>query len=295
MPEPDPKRTVYPYIPNSVPEVKAAMLKATGAKRVDAFYADIPDKLRLKRPLNLPQPLLSECALTRHVEGILDQNTSCDEYLSFLGAGCYQHYVPAVCDEVNSRSEFLTAYAGEPYDDLGRFQALFEYASMMGELLEMDVVNVPTYDGYQAAATALRMAARMTGRREALLCGPISVDKLSKLRDYCEPGMSLQLIGADPAAGQVDLTALEAAISTQTAAVYFENPSYLGVIETEGHALGQVAHTHGAECVVYCRPDHAGRAGSARRVRRGHRVRRHPAAGHAHAVRRRAGGLHRHA
>ena len=66
----------------------------------------------------------------------------------------------------NRRGEFLTAYAGEPYDDHGRFQALFEYASMMGELLNMDVVNVPTYDGYQAAATSIRMAARITGRRE---------------------------------------------------------------------------------------------------------------------------------
>ena len=70
-----------------------------------------------------------------------------------------------MCDEINSRGEFLTAYAGEPYEDHGRFQALFEYESLMGELLNMDVVNVPNYDGFQAAATALRMAGRITGRR----------------------------------------------------------------------------------------------------------------------------------
>jgi len=63
-----------------------------------------------------------------------------------------------VCDEINGRSEFLTAYFGEPYDDHGRFQALFEYSSMMGEMVEMDVVNVTTYDGFQAAATSIRMA-----------------------------------------------------------------------------------------------------------------------------------------
>jgi len=90
-----------------------------------------------------------------------------------------------VCDEINSRGEFLTAYAGEPYEDHGRFQALFEYASMMGELLNMDVVNVPVYDGLQASATALRMAARITGRREALVSRTVSTDRLSKFRDYC--------------------------------------------------------------------------------------------------------------
>jgi glycine dehydrogenase subunit 1 len=96
---------------------------------------------------------MSEARLKRHVEGLLRKNTHCAAQLSFLGGGCYQHHVPAVCDEINGRSEFATAYAGEPYDDHGRFQALFEYCSMMGALLEMDVVNVPVYDGMQAAAT----------------------------------------------------------------------------------------------------------------------------------------------
>ncbi len=165
------KPIVYPYIPNSVPAVKRQMLEAVGAESVDEFYEDVPDKLRLKKPLDLPEPFLSEYALRRHVEGILAKNQTCQENLSFLGAGCYQHHVPAVCDEINDRGEFLTAYAGEPYEDHGRFQALFEYASMMGELLDMDVVNVPKYDGFQAAATALRMAGRITGRREALVAG----------------------------------------------------------------------------------------------------------------------------
>jgi len=118
----DDQATVYPYIPNSVPAVKKKMLEEVGAKSEEDFYEDVPEALRLKRPLNLPEPLLSECALKRHVEGILSRNRTCGEYLSFLGAGCYQHHVPAVCDEINQRSEFLTAYAGEPYDDHGRFQ-----------------------------------------------------------------------------------------------------------------------------------------------------------------------------
>ena len=116
--------TVYPYIPNSVLAVKEQMLQEVGAASTDDFYEDVPENLRLQGSMDLPQPLLSEYALKRHVEGILARNKTAGEYLSFLGAGCWQHHVPAVCDEVNRRGEFLTAYAGEPYDDHGRFQAL---------------------------------------------------------------------------------------------------------------------------------------------------------------------------
>jgi glycine dehydrogenase subunit 1 len=248
------KPTVYPYIPNSAPSIKEEMLEQVRAESVDEFYADIPEEIRFGAKLDLPPPMLSEYALKRHVEGILAKNTTTGEALSFLGAGCYQHHVPAVCDEVNQRGEFLTAYAGEPYDDHGRFQALFEYCSMMGELLNMDVVNVPTYDGFQAAATSLRMASRITGRRQALICGTIGPGKLSKIRDYVRPVMEIELIGYDRRTGYLDLDALRAAISSETAAVYFENPSYLGFVETEGEQIARMAHDHGALCVVAVDP-----------------------------------------
>jgi glycine dehydrogenase subunit 1 len=246
--------TVFPYIPNAVPAIKEQMLQAVGAESVEEFYEDVPESLRLRGALDLPPPLLSEVALKRHVEGLLARNQTAGEVLSFLGAGCYQHHVPAVCDEVNRRGEFLTAYAGEPYDDHGRFQALFEYTSMMGELLNMDVVNVPTYDGFQAAATSLRMASRITGRRQALLCGTIGPDKLSKIDDYCRPAMEIQRIAYDPATGHLDLGALKAQLSPETAAVYFENPSYLGFVETRGDEIAGLAHQVGALCIVAVNP-----------------------------------------
>ena len=246
----DDQAMVYPYIPNSVPRVKREMLREVGAKSEEDFYEDVPEGLRLKRPLNLPEPFLSECALKRHVEGILSNNRTCGEYLNFLGVGCYQHHVPAVCDEINQRSEFLTAYAGEPYDDHGRFQALFEYASMMGELLNMDVVNVPTYDGLQAAATSIRMAARITGRQEVLVAKTILPAVLSKIRDYCAPSLQIKLLDYDAKTGQIDLSTLRAAISSKTAAVYFENPSYLGHLEISGDEIATIAHDRGAICVV---------------------------------------------
>jgi len=246
----DKKPVVYPYIPNSVLAVKGEMLKEVGATSVEEFFSSMPEKIRLKDEMSLPKPFLSECALRRHMEEILSKNRTCREYLNFLGAGCWQHYVPAVCDEVNQRGEFLTAYAGEPYDDHGRFQVLFEYVSMMGELLNMDVVNVPTYDGLQAAATSIRMASRITGRHEVLVSRTISADELSKIRDYCKPKMEVKLLDYDQETGQLNIDSLQTCISSKTAAVYFKNPSYLGFIEAQCDEISKAAHEHGALCIV---------------------------------------------
>jgi glycine dehydrogenase subunit 1 len=248
------KPIVHPYIPNSEPAVKEEMLQAAGASSIDEFYADIPENLRLRGGLNLPPPFLSEHNLVRHVEGLLAKNQTTRENLSFLGAGCWQHHVPAVCDEINSRGEFLTAYAGEPYDDHGRFQALFEYQSMMGELLNMDVVNVPTYDGFQASATALRMASRITGRKQVLITHTVNPDKLSKISDYLKPEIRIEIIDCDRETGLLDLESYESKLSSEIAAVYIENPSYFGFLETNANQIAELAHQHGALCVVSVDP-----------------------------------------
>jgi len=249
---------VYPYIPNSAPQLKIAMLEAVNAESVADFYQEIPDSLRLKEAMDLPDPFLSEYELKRHVVSLLSKNKSCGEYLNFLGAGCWQHYVPAVCDEINGRDEFLTAYAGEPYEDHGRFQALFEYASLMAELLDMDVVNVPTYDWYQAAATSLRMAARITDRKEALVSALIDPHKLSMIREYCRPDLTIKLVGFDKDTGQLRLADLKKQISDITAAIYFENPAFLGCLETQGNQIADLAHEKGAEVVVGVDPSSLG-------------------------------------
>ena len=254
----DERSAAYPYIPNSVPAVREAMLRVIGATSIEELYADIPAHLRMTEPLDVPPPLRSEAELVRHVEGLLALNTSTREVLSFLGAGCYPHHVPAVCDEVNSRAEFLTAYAGEPYEDHGRFQALFEYASMMGELLEMDVVNVPTYDGFQASATALRMAGRITGRVSVLVTGSIGRDELSKIRDYLAPDLAVELVPYDPATGEMDLAALGAAAGPGTAAVFVKTPTYLGVVETRVDEIARLAHEAGALVVASTDPSTLG-------------------------------------
>ena len=252
------RSTAHPYIPNSAGAAKEAMLREVGATSEDDLYEDIPEALRFRGRLGLPEPLASEPELRRHVEGLLSKNRSCAEALSFLGAGCALHFVPAVCDEINSRAEFLTAYAGEPYDDHGRFQALFEYASLMGEHLDKDVVNVPTYDGFQAAATGLRMATRITRRREVLVSRAVSGDQLSKIRDYMKPRIRTRLFDYDAATGEPDLSSLEDAISNETAAVYLENPSYLGPIATCGAEVSAMAHGVGALSVIGVDPSTLG-------------------------------------
>ena len=131
----------HPYIPNSVPEVQQEMLQELGMSSLEELHKNVPELLKLKKEMDLPPAFESEYALRRHVEGLLGKDTSCKKNLNFLGAGCWQHYVPALCDEINSRGEFLTGYGGEPYNELGRFQSLFEYASMVAELVGMDVVK----------------------------------------------------------------------------------------------------------------------------------------------------------
>jgi len=250
------KPFVHPYIPNSVPEVKEEMLREVGAWDAEELYAQmIPDRLRLKSPLELPRPLTAELDLRRHVEELLSKNSDCGKHLSFLGAGCWRHYVPSVCDAIASRSEFLTAYAGGAYSDLGRYQAVFEFQSLIGELLEMEVSGIPTYDWGAAAGNAVRMAARMTGRREILVPRSMSPARLSIVRNFCDSAnregrIRIELVDYDPETGMLDLDDLEEKASSETACVYLENPSYLGVIEAHGREASTIAHDNGAEVVV---------------------------------------------
>lgn len=245
------KNLVHPYIPNSVPEVKAEMMREIGIADINELYRIIPDELRLKRKLNLPEPFLAESDLRRHVKDILSKNRTCEENLNFLGAGCWQHYIPAVCDEINGRSEFLTAYGGVPYTTLGRFQAYFEFQSQMGELLNMDVVSVPTYSWGTAAGYAVRMASRIIQRNEVLIAKTIDPERLEVIRTFCQSAnaqtrIEIRLIDFDTETGLLNLQDLENKISSKTAAIYIENPNYLGTIESQGQEISDIAHSGGA-------------------------------------------------
>jgi glycine dehydrogenase subunit 1 len=242
--------SAHPYIPNSAPEIKRAMLDAVGANTVDELYGSIPERLRYPGLLDLPEPLRSEYELRRHVTSVLDRNQSSADALSFLGGGCWPHYVPAVCDEIVNRGEFLTAYYGDTYADHGKMQALFEYASLIGELVECDAVSQPTYDWGAAAATSICMAARITGRRRALIPASVGAERRSLIEGYCEPWVETVTIPFDSGTGLLTLDVIRDALSEETACVYLEMPGFLGVIETQAEEIAALAREMGALTVV---------------------------------------------
>ena len=250
------KPIVYPYIPNSVPETRSEMLDATGVKDVEELYAEIPKKLRFKRSLKLPKPLPSEYELKNHVKGILDKNKSCEEVLNFLGAGCYQHHVPAVVDSIINRGEFLTAYYGTNYSDMGRFQVMFEYVSMLTDLVGMEVAGFPMYDGSSSGGTALRMSARITARSEILLPETVSPIRMKVIENYCRNSEVKRItrVSCSPDTGLIDLDDVKGKLTPNTACLYMENPSYLGMIETQGKEIATLAHANGSLFTVGVNP-----------------------------------------
>jgi len=247
---------VHPYIPNSVPGIKKEMLEEIGASNADELYAEmIPERLLLKRSMDLPEALPGELDLRRHVEGLFSGDKTANNYISFLGAGCWQHYVPKVCEVIQSRSEFLTAYAGGSHSDLGRFQANFEFQSLICELLDMEVSGTPTYDWGAAAGNSVRMASRITERKEILVPRNVSPARLQILENFCgsvnrENAITIKMVEMDRETGRVDIEDLKTKINDEVACVYFENPNYLGIIEADAREISEIAHDVDAESVV---------------------------------------------
>ena len=245
----------HPYMPNSTSAARELMLRALGIDNVDVLFEQIPSDHLRTAPLALGDGIRSESELERRLTDLLRRDANPEEVISFLGGGYWPHHVPAICDEIASRSEFLTSVWGTPSSDLGRNQAWFEFASQLGELVELDFVGLPVYSWGAAIGHALRMAARMTGRDEVVLAGPMDPEKLAVIRTYCGPeGMARSIavreLGFDAATGRVDPIRLKAAIGDRTAAVYFENPNFLGVLEPEAAQIAARARAAGAETIV---------------------------------------------
>jgi glycine dehydrogenase subunit 1 len=234
---------------NSAPELRQELLDAVGVADPEELFAQIPDDHYMTTPLSLPRALTSEGELSRHLRRTLSRNVDCEQALSFLGGGVWQHHVPAVCDEIAQRTEFVTSEWGTAASDHGRNQAWFEFASQLGELLELDFVALPVYSWGCAAGHAIRMAARITGRDAVLIPANLDGERLAVIRTYCGFEIALDTVAIDEA-GRLDLADLEAKLSDRTAAVYFENPGSLGVIETEAERIVALAHGAGAEAIL---------------------------------------------
>jgi glycine dehydrogenase subunit 1 len=236
------------------------MMKEIGIKTIDDLYADIPAKYLLKETPNLPQKVLSEFEVRKHVETLLSKDRQHNETPAFLGAGCWPHYVPAVVHEIVQRSEFLTSYTPyQPEISQGMLQALFEYQSMICELIDMEASNCSMYDWASALGEAARMSARIKGRSEILIPRTIHPERAATLKVYADPaGIEVKQIDYDPHNGQMNLQDLRSKISERTAAVYVENPSYLGFIEAGVDEISSIAHSQNALFIVGVDPTSLG-------------------------------------
>jgi glycine dehydrogenase subunit 1 len=250
---------VHPYIPNSVPHIKAEMLKEVGAKDEMDLYEEIPEELRFKGVMNLPEGMMDEFSIKQHTDKILARNKNCADHANFLGAGCARHFVPAVCDEITGRGELLTCYGAESWGDHGKHQIFFEYQSMLVDLLDMDFTTPPQYDGGQSVATSFCMANRLTGRKKIIVPKSIAPQHFSLAKNYChgvndKRKLDFIKIDYDEKTGLLNLDDLKNKISSDVAAVFIENPTFLGVVEIQAEEIGQIARQAGAEFIVYIDP-----------------------------------------
>ena len=250
----------HPWIPNSVESIKRAMLDYIGVRDVSELYRDIPEHVRLepevwdKLPIGAGRPL-SEVEVARHMEELFSRINP-PRIPPFMGGGVWPHYIPEVVRYIVSRAEFLTAYTPyQPEINQGLMQALFEYQSLVAELLEMEVVNSSMYDWSTALGEALLMAMRVTGRRRFLVPETMNPRHRRVAETYIRPhGGVLVEFRVDRETGYTDLDDLYSKLSSEVAAVYLEYPHYTGVVDVNAAHVGEAAHRVGALYVMGVEP-----------------------------------------
>ncbi len=236
------------YIPNTARECQE-MLDTIGVPSVDALFADIPESVRLRKELELPPPH-SEMEIVRKLCALSDMNASADEYVSFLGAGAYNHFVPSVVKHLVARGEFLTAYTPyQPEIAQGTLQAIFEFQTLICQLTGMDVANASMYDGASALAEAVLMAQRINNRSEVIMAAGVHPDYRQVTRTYMQQlGISIHDMGVT-SQGKTDIGALCSLISGKTSSVVVQYPNFFGVIEDLAK-LAELAHEYEALLIV---------------------------------------------
>jgi glycine dehydrogenase subunit 1 len=230
---------------------RSAMLDAIGVESVEELFRDIPAGVRLRRELDL-EPALSEPELVSHLARLAARNVPASDELSFLGAGMYDHYVPAVVDAMLTRGEFLTAYTPyQPEMSQGVLQAIFEYQTVICELTGMDVSNASGYDGPSVAADACYMARHVTGRSKVVVSEALNPQVRQVVKTYA-PGFGLEVIEVPHADGITDPDEMRRA-AEDAACVLFAQPNFFGCLEP-APALAAAADEAGALPVAYVDP-----------------------------------------
>jgi glycine dehydrogenase subunit 1 len=223
------------------------MLKAIGVNSIDDLFAPIPAEYRLNRDLKVPRQMAESEIVDWFRERSRENG---DGHSTFLGAGAYYHYRPVIIDSLISRGEFLTAYT--PYQaeiSQGTLQSIFEFQTMICELTGMEVANASMYDGSTAAAEAVMMAVRLTGRRNVAVGRSVHPEYREVLGTYAfHQGMPLATVPFEDN-GRVNLRELENAVSADTACVLIQSPNFFGTIE-DIETVAEIAHRKGAMLVV---------------------------------------------
>jgi len=224
------------------------MLAEIGVTSIDDLFTVIPEEYRISRDLDVPRQH-AESEIIDYFRTAGAKNAT--DYVSFLGAGAYRHYRPVIIDSLIQRGEFLTAYTPyQPEISQGTLQAIFEFQTMIAELTGMDVANASMYDGSTGAAEAVMMAVRITNRNKAVVAATVHPEYREVLATYTQhQGLPIDLCGYEAETGRLDLAALNAAITDETAAVLVQSPNFFGVIE-DIPAIADLAHAKGALLIV---------------------------------------------
>ncbi|MCW2951981.1 MAG: hypothetical protein JWQ48_1151 [Conexibacter sp.] len=228
------------------------MLETIGVESVDALFADIPAALRLDRPLALPAGM-SEQEVYEHLRGLAARNVSAEDEITFLGAGMYDHYVPALIDSIIQRSEFLTPYTPyQPEISQGGLQVMFEYQTAISELTGLPVSNASVYEGPSAVGAAGYLAKLTNGRGKVLASRGVHPHSRETLTTLAR-GYGQQIVELPLRDGVTDLDALIAALDEDVSAVVLQQPNFLGAIEDVAE-LAAAAKRVGALVICACDP-----------------------------------------
>lgn len=238
------------YIPHRKSEIKA-MLKTIGVKKIDELFADIPENLK-KAKFDLPNGL-AELQLLRLSNELARKNTA-PEYLSFLGAGAYEHYIPAVVEKIISLPGFLTSYT--PYQSeasQGTLEIIFDFQTLVCELTGMEIANASMYDGPTALTEAVNMAQIITGKNKVLVLKTLN-PFWRKVLDASKPSkMEIEEIPYDPDKGISNLEELEKKLTEETAAIIVQHPNFFGCLE-EVEEIEKIVHKSGALLIACVNP-----------------------------------------
>ncbi|MDY0326009.1 MAG: aminomethyl-transferring glycine dehydrogenase subunit GcvPA [Candidatus Cloacimonadaceae bacterium] len=229
-----------PYISNTDRD-RREMFDKIGVKDFDELIQAIPEKFRLKDGLKLDKAM-SELEITNKIKSQTCKNLSCGSVNSFLGAGVYDHFIPAAVDSIVSRPEFYSAYT--PYQaevSQGTLQFIYEYQTMICELTGMEIANASMYDGASAVAEAILMAVRKNKREKAILPATLNPEFVKVIKAYTE-GVGIELLTVPSKGGVIDLQALKGMMDESIGSVVLQSPNFFGNLE-DVHLFSEIVHS----------------------------------------------------